>query len=334
MFALFIIIIVLFAVLFGVGGGLVGALPPFLTVEHPILTMVTGILVFGLPVVAIIYSIIAHFSKAKPINQPVKWTILLVWILALFLFIFSGFRLKINDNLFNFNNRKWGQTTNFNEVRGNNIPSQKTIHFDEVVTQVEIGKHINASMQIEQTQGEMSSIEIKGDENLIELVKHDLHDGKLTLSAFDRLRSSNDLVITLRTSEIKGIQMGFVGNIRMNNAFTGEKLDIKMRGVGNFHADSLYVNSLTVHTDGVGSANIAGKVGNARLETAGVGKIDAMELIADTVYAKVDGVGSIQCNPVDYLEGRSQGVGSITYKDEPKNKNVSSAGVGKIRKKN
>ena len=127
--------------------------------------------------------------------------------------------------------------------------------------------------------------------------------------------------------------MGSVGNIRIKRAFTGDVLDVRLRGVGNFEADSLYVHSLTVRTEGVGSASIAGKTGNVRLETAGVGKIDALELVADTVYARVDGVGNILCNPVEFLEGRSQGVGSITYKEEPKNKNVSSSGVGKIRKR-
>jgi len=58
-----------------------------------------------------------------------------------------------------------------------------------------------------------------------------------------------------------------------------------------------------------------------------------MELLSDTVYAKVDGVGSIDCYPVAYLDGRTHGVGSIVYKEEPVNKHVSTSGVGKIRKK-
>ena len=127
--------------------------------------------------------------------------------------------------------------------------------------------------------------------------------------------------------------MNDVARVRMDRAFTGDNLEVSIKGVGNFSADSLYVNSLIVRTEGVGSAKIAGKAEKARLETAGVGKINAMDLISDAVYAKVEGVGSIDCNPVGYLEGRTYGVGSILYKEEPENKNASSSGVGKIRKK-
>ena len=332
LFALFIVVIVLIAVFLGIGGGLIGAFPPFLTVEHPVLSMIAGILVLGIPVVAIIYSIIAFFAKAKPLGQPVKWIVLLVWILSVILFFSSGLRFNADGKQW-FGNNNWPFFSEIREIRGNQIPSHKTIDFDEDIRQVELGRYFNATIYIEQALGETPSIEIRGDENLVEQVKHDLYDGRLVLTAHNRIHHNNNLSITLRTNALSSLQMGSVGSIRMKRAFTGDVLDIRLRGVGNFEADSLYVNSLTVRTEGVGSANIAGKTGNVRLETAGVGKIDALELVADTVYARVDGVGNILCNPVEFLEGRSQGVGSITYKEEPKNKNVSSSGVGKIRKR-
>lgn len=180
----------------------------------------------------------------------------------------------------------------------------------------------------------MPSIEISGDENLVEQVRHDLNNGRLILSSYSRLRcDNNNLKIILRTSDLKSIQMNSVARVRIDRAFTGSELDVRIRGVGNFNADSLYVSSLNVRSEGVGSANIAGRSDKARLETAGVGKIDAMALLSDTVYARVDGVGSVNCNPVEYFEGRAHGVGSIIYKEEPKNKNISMSGVGKIRKR-
>jgi hypothetical protein len=129
------------------------------------------------------------------------------------------------------------------------------------------------------------------------------------------------------------VETGFVGNIHMNRAFTGDEMEVIMKGVGNFYADSLYANSLTVRTSGVGTASLSGKADKTTLETSGTGKINAMELPSDTVYAYVSGVGTIQCNPIDFLEGRVSGIGSITYKEEPKYKDVSSSGIGKIKKR-
>jgi hypothetical protein len=141
------------------------------------------------------------------------------------------------------------------------------------------------------------------------------------------------LTINLQTNELKHVEAGFVGNIRINSAFTGEEMEITMKGVGNFYADSMFANVLTVRTEGVGSATISGKAEKVSLETSGTGSINAMELQADTVYAQVNGVGAIKCNPVELLEARLNGVGSITYKEEPKHKDVGWYGIGRIKRR-
>ena len=327
LFALFIIIIVLIAVVFGVGGGMLGAVPSFIIVSNPTLLTITSLLVIGIPIVALVYGLIAYFAKLSPLNRPVIWTFLIIWILSLALLFASGFR---------FNRNVWLKTyiSDYQAIRGNDIFTQRHIDFDEAVSTVEhLSNYLCADFQIEQTENEFPSIEVSGDENLVEQVRYELINGKLILSAHNRISCHNNLKITLRTNDLKTVLMGSTGNFRINRAFASDILTVIVKGVGNFYADSLYVNSLTVRTEGVGLANISGKAGNVHLGTAGVGKIDAIELLSDTVYAKVEGVGSIHCNPVEYFEGSTYGVGSIIYKDDPKSKRIISAGIGKIKKR-
>ena len=338
LFALFIVVIVLVAVMIGVGGGLLGIggglagiLPSFLTVKYPVLSTITGILLLGIPVVAIIYSIVSHFAKLKPVKQSVKWTVLIIWILSLVLFFFSGFRIDKNNWL--DNKWKWTSKSNDQEIRGNNIPSQKTIDLDEPVNYLELGKFLSANVQIEQTLDEETVIEINGDDNLVGEVRHELQNGRLTLFSENRLHRDSNLKIKLRTGGLKVVQVEYVGNVQMNRAFTGDELEIKMNGVGNFHADSLYVTSLTVRSKGVGSVTLSGRADKANLQSEGIGSVDGMELLSDTVYAHVSGVGSIKCNPAAFLDARVSGVGSITYKEEPERKRTNSSGIGRIRKR-
>jgi len=320
------LIIALVATLFGVGGGLLGAWPAFIIANHPVLAITAFLFVLGIPVVALIYAIIAHFANLKPLNRAVRLTFIFVWILALIMMVSSGFR-------FGFANPKWNwKIFESNALRGNGILSEKSYSLEGPVSYVEMDNHLFANLQIEQVQSDMASIVISGDKNLIDQVRYDLHDGRLILSSYNPLRSENNLVIRLQTNNLKGIRSNIAGNIQMNHAFTGDELEIKMTGPGNMRADSLYVNSLTVSSEGVGSIRLSGKANKTRFDVAGVGRVRAFELVSDTVYAHVEGVGSIQCNPVDYLEGSLNGVGKITYKDEPKSKNTNSAGIGKIGK--
>jgi len=325
---LFVVIVLLFGLMFGLGGGLLVGLPSFVIVNHPVWTTITFLLVVGIPVVALVYAIIAHFAKLKPMNRSVKWTFLIAWILALVVMLSSGLRIDFANPKWNWN---W-KIYESNAIRGNGILSEKLYSIEEPVSYVELGKNLFTNLQIEQIQSDTTSIVISGDENLIDQVKYDLNDGKLNLYSDNPLRSENNLIVRLQTNNLKGIRSNIVGNIQMNRAFTGNELEIKMSGPGNLQADSLNVGSLTVSSEGVGSIRLAGKANKTHIDVAGVGGVHAFDLVSDTVYAYVGGVGSIQCNPVDYLEGHLQGIGKITYKEEPKIKNVSSEGIGKIGK--
>ena len=329
LFAFVIIIIVLFAVLFGVGGGLFGAFPSFLIVDQPFLLTTMFLLVLGIPIVALIYGIIAHLANLKPVNRSVKWTFLIIWIVALVLLLFSGFRISRSNW---FWNRNWSYISDRHAIRGNGIFSEKTYTMESPVEYVEIDKYLCANLQIEQIQDTISSIVITGDENLVDQVRYDLNEGRLLLSSYDPLRSENNLTIRLQTNDLKGIRSNILGSVQMNHAFTGDELDIKLSGPARFHADSLYVQALNVRSEGIASVRLSGKVNKAHLNLAGTGSIEAMQLLSDTVYATVEGVGSIQCNPSEYLEGRLNGIGKISYLEEPKMKNIGTVGIGKIGK--
>ena len=332
------LIIALIAGLFGIGGGLLGlsggmlgVLPGFMTVDHPTWAAATLLLVVGIPAVALIYALIAYFAKLKPLNRSVNWVFFIIWILALVMMLFSGFRFNFNNSNWNWKWNNW-KIYESDAIRGNGLLSEKTYELEEPVFYVEMSRNLFANLQIEQVQSNTASIIISGDENLIDQIKYDLHDGKLNLYSNNSLRSENNLIIKLQTNDLKSIRSNIVGNIQMNSAFTGNELEIKLNGPGNFRADSLFVNSLTVCSEGIASVNLSGKANKARLDLSGAGKINAFELLSDTVYAHVEGVGSIQCNPADYLEGSLEGIGKITYREEPRIKNISSAGIGKIGK--
>ena len=326
--ALFVVIVVLIALLFGAGTSVLGLTPSIIIASNPIIATIAFIFVLGIPIVALIYVIIAYFAKLNPINSPVRWVFLSIWILALILFLTSGFRID-PANMKQFWN--WNVYES-DAIKGNGNYFEKTCELDEPVRYVEIDKNLNAVLNIEQIEDENSSVVISGDENLVEQVRIGLSNGRLILSTHNNLRSENKLNILLRTNDLKKIYSGFVSNIKMERAFTGDELEIKIVGPGSFRADSLNIHSLIVHSSGIASINLSGKANVANFDLSGTGKIDAIELLSDTVYAKVNGVGSIKVNPTEYLEGRLNGVGSIIYKEEPKNKNVSSSGVGKIKK--
>jgi len=338
-FALVIVVIVLFATLLGVGTGVLGGLIPwsnhsFLFVDHPALATVCGCLIIGIPLVALVYTLISHLLKLKPVHPGVKWAGIILWIAAIIALPFS--RFKADWKNFPRSGWEWNWTTDddCSDMRGNGIIADR-IETLPSVQFIEMEKHLIGNLQIEQVSGDSASVLINGDSNLIDKVKINMKDGKtLLLSTVNHslFRSATPLIIRIQTPDPKKIKVLSVGNVNIPNALRVPELTIHMEGAGKVIADSLYVDVLKVRNDGVGSVTLAGVARNTNLDINGVGGIHALELASDSVNARVNGVGSIKCNPIEYLQGYVNGVGSISYKSEPKSKSTSINGVGKIKK--
>jgi uncharacterized membrane protein len=340
-FIILLLLVVLFSVLFGVGGGILGLFPlsifdgsiGFLEVSNPILATTMFIIVLLIPLIALIYGIIAYFAKLKPLNSAVKWVSMLIWIVALIMFLCSGFRIN-KDRLFK-NGNTYSLIDNIthhnsNSIKGNGIFAENEDFLFSPIDYITIEESLIANLQIEQVLNDTSSILISGDENLVSEVHYSLENNELRLSTYQGfyLQQDDNIVIRIQTPSLKGIKVEAIGNISMKNAFIGDTFKIKLEGAGQFRADSLNIHSLEVNIEGIASVTLGGVVNNAELNLEGAGKIHAFELLSDSVLARVDGIGSIECNPVSFLKGNVNGIGKIAYKNEPKQKNIGVVGIG------
>ena len=126
--------------------------------------------------------------------------------------------------------------------------------------------------------------------------------------------------------------MGSLGQVSIDNKMTAPDFNLRVEGAGRFSADSLYVQNLTCDLGGVGKVILGGKANRAFIKLEGAGKIDSSDLETDSLTAQLRGVGSIKCNPISFLDASLDGVGKITYKEEPKSKRTATNGVGKLGK--
>ncbi len=346
-FVLVIILIVLFGVLFGIGGGLFGAgsglvggifgaTGSVLTFSHPVVATIAFIFIIAIPLVALIYSIVAYFAKLKPLHKGVKWVSFIAWVAAVIVLVSSGFHINLS-NIPNGDHSwsvTWGDSDNNNPVeviegngmltdREETLPAFKTLKMDELFI---------ANLSIVQSKSDTPRIVINGDSNFIDKVVWTVENGELSLSMQKGYRFKQEalMVVRLETPSLKGVKIKSIGGVTLPNAFKANHFDVEIDGAGSFRADSLYCEKVDVNLDGVGSVSLGGKATNAGLHLKGAGEIKAIEMVADTVYAKVEGVGSIRCNPVQHLKGGVNGIGKITYKSEPKTKSVGSVGIGKV----
>ncbi|MDR0427027.1 MAG: DUF2807 domain-containing protein, partial [Dysgonamonadaceae bacterium] len=317
---LFVLIIFFLVLLLGIGKDYSLFLDSILDFSvNPLILIVIISCIIGIPIITFIYMCIARLLNLKPLHKGVRWTGLIIWIIALI----SLFFVKLSPYV----------RSDFHSVdiiEGNGVIEEKEMIFP-LIEKIKM-RDINVNVQIEQIKEGDDSVLISGDSNLLEYLQLKNDDGLLEIRSSTRkpYKPTVPSIVRVRSKNINELTLKSLGNINLPQAFYGDELQINMEGAGMITADSLYVQKLNVKSEGIGSVTLVGQTKNATFDVEGAGIIRAFDLGVDSVRAQLDGVGSIQCNPSLYLDGTVDGIGEIVYTQEPKSKNISFSGMGKI----
>ncbi|MDR2823656.1 MAG: DUF2807 domain-containing protein [Prevotellaceae bacterium] len=361
LFSLTLVLIIVFAVLFGVGTGVLGGLIPFtnetfLVVNRPEMAVIGTCLLVGIPIFVLIYSIIAAIFKWKPAHKWLKISGLVIWILSIFLVIGAGWKADwkqiANGNNLNIG---WGDFHfDGKNVRGDGNIKTKTESIPFMVKTVEIQGGFDVDLQIDSVAGNVSGVEIKTDSNLIDKIVFDKSDRNLTIKPLKNfnLEPTQRIVIHLQSSELNSVILSGSSDINFYNNFNNNDLSLSVLGSGNLNFSDLAAKNLKIAVNGSGEVKgggkfettdisilgsgdveLSGKSRYSKFQISGSGNISACELLADTVKANTFGSGDIYCNATALLDAKTTGSGDIIYQNEPKSKQISSLGSGDILKK-
>ncbi|MDR3252018.1 MAG: PspC domain-containing protein, partial [Tannerella sp.] len=201
LFALGIVVVVLFGVLFGVTGGLLGGLgseligeSSFFAINRPVLAIVSLVLILGIPSAAMIYWVVAKIAKLKPVSLLFKRISLAIWLVALALLCCSGIHFNKNNWM---KGQRWKNGTflwnkasyevydandandKSEPIEGSGRQGERQVDFDGAVSTLRLGKHLIAKVQIEQTDSGKTTLFYSGDENFVKNIREDLKDNRL-----------------------------------------------------------------------------------------------------------------------------------------------------------
>lgn len=192
---------------------------------------------------------------------------------------------------------------------------------------------VGGSFDVKLISGKEGTLTIKGDENLVELLKTEVVNGTLKVR-FERGKMiqynyKSTLEITIPFEQINGLSFSGSGNFFGKDIITTENLEVEIAGSGNVKFESNTTNT-KIERSGSGNLNIKGKTKNLEIESTGSGNANASELLAENVVASQTGSGNIKVNCSKKLVARSTGSGSIIYKGNPEKVDKSSSGSGSI----
>ena len=338
-FALIIVIIVLFATIFGVGTGLLGTLVPWtnntpLMIEHPALATITFCLIIGIPLVALVYTIVAYLLKIKPVHKSVKWAGLIAWIAAIVLFAFSGFNVnwsEFRDN--GWHSESWEIGFTKTVIHGNGILIDRVEEMP-AITELKLNGNLDISLQVEESTDGQTHLLINGESNIIDKIQIKKEGNSLILRnnkhEFYKLKPTSPIIVHLQTPQLTELEVRGASKANILEVFKTNELDIDISGAAELTINDLHTNKLEAEASGASQIFLTGIVRNTNLRSSGASRIQTLDLVSDTIFAKSSGASFISCNPVEYFEGKASGSSEIKYKQIPQNSKSQSSGAGRI----
>lgn len=240
----------------------------------------------------------------------------------------------------NFNEQK----TNYQKRKIENIISKNIETFN--FTSLKIDSYINVVF----TQSENISVVITGEEHVVPLVKVKNNNGTLIIS----MKNSNGIIYNELTVHVSSpfvekvthncsgklqllninhknlnIEKDGSGDILMNGVC--KDFTVQQSGSGKINLNQLICEFIDISKNGSGRLNISGTCKNIHCDIEGAGDTNLSKLIVEKVTLKKEGAGSCKIYASNEINGSIQGAGSLHVYGQPKQRNVSKAGVGNIQ---
>ena len=155
------------------------------------------------------------------------------------------------------------------------------------------------------------SLSIETDENLLPLVKTEVHNKTLHIYTKGILLPSNRIRIAASIPNINAFTTNGSTEGDINN-ISNDELDISINGSGKLHLN--------------------GKSGNVDFHTSGSSKIDATSLVSENSHIQINGSGNIQVYATNSINVQINGSGTVKYKGDAKSVNQQINGSGRIIK--
>lgn len=230
------------------------------------------------------------------------------------------------------------------KVRGNGNIISETRILDETFDEVELEDNFVVYVVYDS----VSEIEIETDENLIQYIKTEVKNGKLSIRTVlgRNINPSQDVIVYVRSPFISDLTLSgsgsmYADSLKSNNSeitlsgsgniqvkVIANFVDVNIEGSGNINLET-YTNSINATISGSGDMFLEGNANQSEFEIDGSGCIKAYNLTQNDCFSTISGSGNIYTKVSDMLDVKITGSGDVYYIGFP-SINVSITGSGQI----
>jgi hypothetical protein len=181
--------------------------------------------------------------------------------------------------------------------------------------------------------GNAEAVKVEADDNLQDYVVVRNSGDQLIVKLKDEasMHSARKMKVYINLKKLNELEFKSVGSLTTANQLKLDSLELNSESVGKLDMD---IDADFLHADlnSVGATTLKGKVREARINNKSIGSLSAYDLKAGTLMIHNTAVGTVEIYADTAFYIRSSAVGTLYYKGPGVVKELSSEGIGKVKK--
>jgi hypothetical protein len=192
------------------------------------------------------------------------------------------------------------------------------------------GVKVGDSFTVEISQNETNILRVDAESAILSQIKTEVKDSVLFIYTEGKIKTDKPIAINIGVKSLNFLDVSGAANVKTINQLKCNSIAITSSGAGDVEVNTK-ANSIIIMLSGAGNIHLKGITQILDVKASGAGELIATDLEATKVIAKVSGAGNVKVYATQSINADVSGVGSVIYKGNPIEREVSITGRGSVR---
>jgi hypothetical protein len=215
----------------------------------------------------------------------------------------------------------------FDTIEGEGNVQQEVRKLDSGFTNLKVQQ----GLEVEITQGIMSTLVVEADENLLPIIKTEVENGTLKIYSDKNIRKAKSKKIRIELTDLEGIEISSGASVVIAQAFASTNLSIETSSGSTFKG-LLEIENLRAESSSGSTIEMRGMAIKGRLESSSGSTIKAESLKIHNAEAEASSGSTIHIWPHATLDAQASSGASVLYHHNPAQIKTNTSSGGSVNK--
>ncbi len=212
-------------------------------------------------------------------------------------------------------------------VKGNGNVESSTREVDSFT-----GIRASGIIKVIVKQGDVQSVNISADANILPLIETSVSRGVLTIRSKKGISSYEKLIVNVVVPKLESVNLSGAAGLSSQGKIKSSNMDLEASGSSDINID-LECHDIEVELSGSANIDIKGSTDKLEVEASGASSLKAYSLQAKSAEVETSGASGVKISVEKKIKASASGASNISFKGNPKDVVQSTSGAASINSK-